>query len=399
MSKQVDTQRKFPAKPELPDRFNWIDFLPFVLLHVALIGIFWTGFTLSSVVICVTLYVVRVFGITGGYHRYFSHRGYKTSRAFQFFMAVLGATAFQKGPLWWAAKHREHHRESDMPADAHSPRQYGFFDSHVGWVYRDARSTSDMELIQDFAKYPELRWLDKNMYAPGLLLALACFLIAGAPGLFVGFLLSTVLVYHATFTVNSLNHVIGSQRYLTGDDSRNHWLLAFITLGEGWHNNHHYYPSSARNGFMWWEYDVTYYLLKGLEKCGLVWELRQPPQSILANEKAPTQKIIDKCALYIAEGFSVDSITANIRHRWEGSHIIDDLRAHARHKWDEAENYLAEIELPDLPSLDELKARAHRKFKIRHEALDRAIERAHEMLTRAVSVRLIEDLRAHPAPA
>lgn len=395
----MDTDRKFPANLQLSDHFSWKEFAPFAILHVALLGIFWTGFTLESVIICATLYVVRVFAITGGYHRYFSHRAYKTSRGFQFVMAFLGTTAFQKGPLWWAAKHREHHRESDMPGDAHSPRQYGFFDSHVGWVYRPARAESDMDLIQDFAKYPELRWLDKNQFAPGLLLALGCFFLAGGPGLFVGFLLSTVLVYHATFTVNSLNHVIGSQRYLTGDDSRNHWLLAFITLGEGWHNNHHYYPASARNGFMWWEYDVTYYLLKALSWCGLVWELRQPPQSILTNEKAPTQKIIDKCALYIAEGFSVDGISAKIRQRWEGSHILDGLHTRARGKWEEAEHYLSEIDLPDLPSLEELKARAHRKFAVRHEALDHAIERAHEMLTRAVSVRLIEDMRAQPAPS
>lgn len=399
MAKDTQHIRRFPANPELSDKFSWSDFLPFVLLHVSLIGIFWTGFTTASVVLCVILYVARVFGITGGFHRYFSHRGYKAGRGFQFFMAVLGTTAFQKGPLWWAAKHREHHRESDMPGDAHSPRQYGFFDSHMGWVYRDARSHADYELIKDFAEYPEIRWLDKNQYAPGLLLAMACFFIAGPAGVFVGFLLSTVLVYHATFTVNSLNHVIGKQRYLTGDDSRNHWLLAFITLGEGWHNNHHYYPSSARNGFMWWEYDVTYYFLKVFSWFGLVWDLRQPPQSILANEKAPTQKIIDKCALHIAEGFSVERIVANMQHRWQDSHVLDDLRDRARHTLEDAEAYLAEIEMPDLPSLEELKARAHHKFTVRHEALDRAIERAHDMLRRAVSTRLLEDLQARPAPA
>ncbi|MES1944601.1 fatty acid desaturase [Salinisphaera sp. PC39] len=385
--------RKFPLNPDLSDDFNWPQFIPFALMHVALIGIWWTGFTVESVALCVGLYVARVFGITGGYHRYFSHRGYKTSRAFQFVMALLGATAMQKGPLWWAAKHREHHRDSDMPEDAHSPRQYGTFDAHVGWVYREARTHPDMDLIQDFSKYPELRWLERNQYAPGLILAVICWLVAGWSGLFVGFFLSTVLVYHATFTVNSLNHMVGRQRYLTGDDSRNNWLLAIITLGEGWHNNHHYYPSTARNGFFWWEVDVTYYLLKALSAVGLVRDLRQPPKSILANEKAPTQKIIDKCAVYIADGFPVDKIAANIRQRWEGSHVMEDLRGMARHKWDEAEAYLAEIAMPELPTLDELKQRAHRNFKVRHEALDHAIERAHEMLSRAVSRRLLEDMQ------
>src|SRR5699024_6139341 len=339
----------------------------------------------------------RVFGITGGYHRYFSHRGYKTSRVFQFCMALLGATAMQKGPLWWAAKHREHHRDSDMPADAHSPRQYGSFDAHVGWVYREARTHPDMGLFKDFSKYPELRWLERHQYLPGIVLAVLCFLVGGWAGLFSGFLLSTVLVYHATFTVNSLNHMLGRQRYLTGDDSRNNWLLALISMGEGWHNNHHYYPAAARNGFFWWEIDTTYYLLLGLEKLRLIWDLRQPPASILANEKAPTQRIIDKCATYIAEGFSADRISARIRRRWEGSHVLEDLQTRARNKWDEAEAYLADMELPDMPSMEQLKARAYRKFKIRHEGFDRAIERAYEMLHSAVSARLIEHARSQPA--
>jgi len=393
----MSEERKYPSNPEMEDRFDWVGFMPFVLLHVALIGIWWTGFTATSIAICVGLYVARVFSITGGYHRYFSHRGYKTSRGFQFVMALVGATAFQNGPLWWAAKHREHHRDSDMPADSHSPRQYGVFDAHVGWVYRDARASPDMDLIQDFSKYPEIRWIERHKYLPGLGLAALCFLIGGWAGLVSGFLLSTVLVYHATFTVNSLNHMIGRQRYLTGDDSRNNWFLALLTMGEGWHNNHHYYPAAARNGFFWWEVDTTYYLLLGLEKVGLVWDLRQPPETILANEKAPTQKIIDKCAVYIADGFSVDRISANIRQRWEGSHVFEDLRGHAATKWSAAEAYLAEMELPEFPSAEELKARAYGKFKIRHEGLDRAIERAQEMLRNAVSQRLIEHAQAEPA--
>ncbi|MES1938805.1 fatty acid desaturase [Salinisphaera sp. T5B8] len=395
----MSAERKYPANPHLDDKFNWVEFIPFALLHVALIGIWWTGFTATSIALCVGLYFARVFAITAGYHRYFSHRGYKTSRVFQFVLAFVGSAALQRGPLWWAAKHREHHRDSDMPADSHSPRQYGFLDAHVGWVYREARSHAEMDLIKDFSKYPEMRWIERHQFLPAIIVASLCFVVGGWAGLVSGFVLSTVLVYHATFTINSLNHVIGKQRYLTGDDSRNNWFLALLTMGEGWHNNHHYYPSAARNGFFWWEIDTTYYLLLGFEKLGLVWDLRQPPKTILANEKAPTQKIIDKCAVYIAEGFSADRISRNIRARWEGSHILDDLRAHARDKWDSAEAYLAEIELPELPSVEQLKARAYAKFKIRHEGLDRAIERAHEMLRRSVSHRLIEQARSEPAPA
>jgi len=393
------SERKFPSNQHMDDHFSWIQFIPMAAMHLGLIGIWWVGFTWVSVALCVGLYVFRVFGITGGYHRYFSHRGYKTSRGFQFFMAFLGATAMQKGPLWWSAKHREHHRDSDEPADSHSPRQYGVFDAHVGWVYREARANPDMDLIKDFSKYPELRWLERHQFAPGVIMAIICTLIGGWSGFLVGFLLSTILVYHATFTINSLNHMFGKQRYLTGDDSRNNWFLALLSLGEGWHNNHHYYPATARNGFFWWEVDVTYYMLLGLSKVGLVWDLRQPPKTILANEKAPTQRIIDKCAVYIAEGFCADRISANVRQRWEGSHVMDDLRGHARNKWSAAEAYLAEVELPGFPSVDELKARAHKQFKIRHEGLDRAIERAQAMLHRSVSHRLIEDAQADRQPA
>ena len=396
---KAKAKRRFPANPHMDDDFNWFDFIPMAVMHIALIGIWWSGFTVTSVALCVGLYLARVFGITGGYHRYFSHRGYKTSRVFQFVLAFLGATALQKGPLWWAAKHREHHRDSDTPADAHSPRQYGFVNAHIGWIYREARSTPDMDLIQDFSKYPEIRWIERHQFLPGILLAVACFAIGGWSGLLVGWLLSTILVYHATFTINSLDHVIGRQRYLTGDDSRNNWFLAILSLGEGWHNNHHYYPSAARNGFFWWEVDLTYYMLLALEKVGLVWDLRQPPKTILANEKPPTQKIIDKCATYIAEGFSADKISANIRKRWEGSHILEDLRGHARTKWSAAEAYLAEVELPEFPSMEQLKARAYSKFKIRHEGLDRAIERAYEMLRHSVSHRLIEQARKEPVNA
>lgn len=387
---------RYPVNPHMDDHFSWVNFIPAALMHLGLIGIWWTGFTWTSVIMCVFLYVARVFGITAGYHRYFSHRGYKTSRVFQAVLAFLGATALQKGPLWWAAKHREHHRDSDDPEDAHSPRQYGVWDAHIGWIYREARTSPDMDLIKDFSQYPELRWIERHQYTAGIVLAVICFLIDGWAGLFVGWLLSTILVYHATFTINSLNHMIGRQRYLTGDDSRNNWILAFFSMGEGWHNNHHYYPAAARNGFFWWEIDATYYILKGFEKVGLVWDLRQPPKTILANEKAPTQKIIDKCANYIAAGFSADRISADIRRRWEGSHVMDDLRAHARETWESAEEYLARMELPEFPSVEELKARAYKQFRIQHEGLDRAIEKAQTKLRHAVSQRLIEHARVEP---
>jgi stearoyl-CoA desaturase (Delta-9 desaturase) len=365
--------------------------IPFVLFHLAVLGVFWSGFTTGAVITCIALYVVRVFGITAGYHRLLSHRAYKAGRVTQFLIVLCGALAMQRGPLWWAAKHREHHSDSDTPADAHSPRHYGFWGAHVGWIFRK-RADADMSLIQDFAKYPELRWLQKHEYAPGILLGAACLLIGGAPGFFVGFVLSTMLVYHATFMINSLAHVFGRQRYLTGDDSRNNWLLAIIALGEGWHNNHHYYPASARNGFFWYEYDVTWYVLKLLERCGLVWDLKTPPKSVLENTKQPSSTIIDKTAGHLVAGFSVDKLAQQIRQSWNNSHHWDELKARSRQALVDAEAYLKSIDLPSLPSLEEMKRKARRKFA-NTPSLDLAVVRAREQLAQRVSQRLLEDVR------
>ncbi|HXG29374.1 MAG TPA: fatty acid desaturase [Nevskiales bacterium] len=365
--------------------------IPFVLFHLAVLGVFWSGFTTGAVITCIALYVVRVFGITAGYHRLLSHRAYKAGRVTQFLIVLCGAMAMQRGPLWWAAKHREHHRDSDTPADAHSPRHYGFWGAHVGWIFRK-RADADMSLIQDFAKYPELRWLQKHEYAPGMLLGIACFLIGGAPGLFVGFVLSTMLVYHATFMINSLAHVFGKQRYLTGDDSRNNWLLAIIAMGEGWHNNHHYYPASARNGFFWYEYDATWYVLKLLERFGLVWDLKTPPKSVLENTKQPSSTIIDKTAGHLVAGFSVDKLAQQIRQSWNNSHHWEEFKARARQALADGEAYLRSIELPSLPSLEEMKRRARRKFA-NTPSLDLAVVRAREQLAQRVSQRLLEDVR------
>jgi stearoyl-CoA desaturase (delta-9 desaturase) len=269
------------ANGKAPSRLRrWLGAGPFALAHVAVLGAFWSGVTWQSVVLCFGLLFVRVWGITAGYHRYFSHRSYKTSRAFQLFLAVLAETSSQKGVLWWAAHHRVHHKHSDEPGDVHSPVQNGFFYAHVGWLFDDTAETR-WDKIRDFAKYPELRWLNKHWVVPPAALAVLCFLIAGWPGLFVGFFLSTVLLWHNTFLINSLTHVWGKKRFATKDQSRNNMLTALLTLGEGWHNNHHHYPSACRNGFYWWEIDVTYYVLKILSWIGLVWDIRGVPTHVL----------------------------------------------------------------------------------------------------------------------
>jgi len=255
--------------------------LPFFGVHLACIGVYWSGITWRAVALCVALYAIRMLGITAGYHRYFAHRSYRTSRSFQFILALIGCWALQKGPLWWAAHHRHHHQHSDEDTDVHSPERRGFWWSHVGWFLGNRYDPTEYHLIRDFADYPELRWLDDNCLAPGLLLGIASYYIAGWPGLFFGFFVSSVLLYHGTFAINSLCHIFGSVRYQTGDASRNSFTLALVTFGEGWHNNHHHYSTSTRMGFFWWEIDITYYVLKALSTLRIVWGLKEPPPRVL----------------------------------------------------------------------------------------------------------------------
>jgi stearoyl-CoA desaturase (Delta-9 desaturase) len=241
-------------------------------------GVFFVPVTWLSVGLCVGLYWLRMFGITAGYHRYFSHRSFKTTRLFQFVFACLGCSASQSGPSWWVDWHRRHHRMSDGKDDLHSPVVHGFWWSHMGWILSRASDGTDLEAVQDVRRYPELRWLDRNFWVPPLILAGVCFVIGGWSGLVWGFLISSVLTHHATFTVNSICHLWGRRRYATADGSRNNLFVALITLGEGWHNNHHHYQSSANQGHRWWEIDVSYYLIKVLACARLVWDVRKPPR-------------------------------------------------------------------------------------------------------------------------
>jgi len=247
-------------------------------------------------VVALAAYLVRMFAITGFYHRYFSHRTFKTSRAGQFVFGLLGASAVQRGPVWWAAHHRHHHANSDRAEDVHSPSQHGFWRSHMGWFLTIKGFAPDFQLVRDLMKFPELRWLDRFDVVVPTLLGVSMFLLGvilhnvapqlGTTGwqmLVWGFVISTVVCWHGTYTINSLSHVFGRQRYRTGDTSRNNWLLAILTLGEGWHNNHHYYPNTVRQGFYWWEYDITFYILKLLSWCGIIWDLKPVPVAVREN--------------------------------------------------------------------------------------------------------------------
>jgi stearoyl-CoA desaturase (delta-9 desaturase) len=266
------------------ERINKRSSLPFLALHLAPLFAIVTGVSRADLILCGALYFGRMFFITAGYHRYFAHRSYKLARLPQFLMAVGGNTAAQKGPLWWAAHHRDHHRYSDTDRDVHSPIK-GFWWSHVGWILSDRYKTTELDGIRDFARYPELRWLDRYDWIAPWALGIATFLIGGWSALVVGFITSTVLLWHGTFIVNSVAHVFGRRRYATDDTSRNSLLVALVTGGEGWHNNHHHYPSSARQGFFWWEIDTTWYLLRALSWLGIVRGLRTPPARVLSDRR------------------------------------------------------------------------------------------------------------------
>lgn len=273
--------------------------IPLLFMHVACAGVFFVKGGWPAFIIFALMYVLHVFALTAGYHRYFSHKSYKTSRVFQFILALLGITAAQRDPLWWASHHRMHHMNSDTEDDVHSPRHHGFWWAHIGWVMNRELLETDLNRVKDFAKYPELLWLNRHPYAPAFILAVLLLIngsmldfffpnlgVSGWQFVFYGFFLSTVAVYHVTFCINSIAHMHGKRRFEVEDDSRNNWLLGLLAMGEGWHNNHHRYAVCARQGFRWWELDLSYLILRGLQSVGLVWDIREPPKSVLAERRS-----------------------------------------------------------------------------------------------------------------
>ena len=279
----------------IDEKVNWVRAIPFIGVHIlAVVGVFLVPPTLELVLIAVALYTIRMWGIIVGYHRYFSHRSFKTSRAFQLVLVLVGAASVQKGPLWWAAHRRHHHRHSDQDPDLHSPTLRGFFWSHLGWILCDKYHATEHHKIRDFMKYPELRWLDRHYILVPVLMGAGLWIFAGFEAFMWGGLISTVVLWHGTFTINSLAHVFGKRRFATKDTSRNNLLLSIITLGEGWHNNHHYYPGSARQGFYWWEVDIGYYSLKLLELFRIVWDVRGVPERVLAKGRTNPAATIEQ---------------------------------------------------------------------------------------------------------
>jgi stearoyl-CoA desaturase (delta-9 desaturase) len=360
--------------------------IPFILMHFACFAAIWTGVTWQALAICIALYWLRIFGIGAGYHRYFAHRAYSTSRAFQFALAFLAQTTAQKSVIWWASKHRHHHLHSDTEQDVHSPRHKGFIYSHLGWIFSRKHDLPDFDKVSDLMRYPELRLLHKFELLPAVMLAVVCLLAAGWSGLVVGFVWSTVLVYHATFCINSLAHVSGSTRYVTGDDSRNNWLLAVFTMGEGWHNNHHAFQSSVRQGFRWWEIDQTYYLLRGLSWLGLVWDLRLPPVQVLRNEHGLGVAVINRAAEQLAARFNSEHVALAITAALRGPELsaLQDMLARAHQR---TTDVLLTLHLPHIPTREEFLREARAMFA-RTKSLDEIVDRAYELLLTSVGTRL-----------
>ncbi|TAK73713.1 MAG: acyl-CoA desaturase [Gammaproteobacteria bacterium] len=292
--KWIVSENNYDPNANYTDKIEWLRVMPFLLVNLGCLLVFWVGFSWTAFTVAAVLYFVRLFSIGGFYHRYFSHKTYQTNRFWQFVFGFIGTSSGQRGPLWWAAHHRQHHLVSDEPADAHSPVQHGFWWSHVGWFLSKKHYHYNPERVKDLARFPELVFLDRYDVLPPTILFISLF-VAGvllhsyAPALGVtagqmlvwGFCISTIALFHTTVSINSLSHVFGKKRFPTNDNSRNNFLLAILTLGEGWHNNHHHYPATARQGFMWWEIDITYYVLKLLEKLGVIWNVKGLPKSVL----------------------------------------------------------------------------------------------------------------------
>ena len=369
-----------------PDDILYPSAGPFILIHVACLAAIWSGITWQAVGLGVGLYGLRIFAIGAGYHRYFSHRAYATSRTFQFILAFLAQSSAQKSVLWWAAKHRHHHLHSDTPQDVHSPVQSGFLYSHVGWIFARQHDATDLTKVKDLIRYPELMWLHRFELVPPVLVAGACFLIGGWSGLVVGFLWSTVLLYHATFCINSLAHVRGRKRYVTGDHSRNNWLLALFTMGEGWHNNHHAYQSSVRQGFKWWEIDPTYYGLKALSWIGVVWDLKQPPKQVLRNEHRLGWQVVNRAAEQLASRFNSERIAHAVASAaWGELPALREALLRARKN---AADALMASYLSQVLRREELVAEAKAMFA-KTPSLDSIVDRAYELLLESVGRHLV----------
>ena len=272
--------------------------MPFVLVHVSCLLVFFVGVSWFALAFSALVYMVRGVGITGFYHRKLSHHAFKTSRTVQFIGAWCGTMAAQGGPLWWVAHHRRHHHTSDLEGDLHSPTVHNLRTAHYGWLMEPSADPTHLDDVQDLAKYPELRWLDNNAAVPLLALAVSTWLAGilfgrvmpwtntDGPQLMVwSFLIGTVAIWHATFAINSFCHRFGKHPHDTADASTNNWLFGILALGEGWHNNHHTFPGSARQGYSRAQVDFTHGVIRMLERLKLAGDLHPVPDRLWLGKR------------------------------------------------------------------------------------------------------------------
>ena len=250
-----------------------------LFLHLIPLGLFWTGTEPEDWLAFGTMYAVMIFGVGGGLHRYFAHRSFKTSRAGQFLLGLTAGTALGD-PIAFSGKHRIHHKYSDTPRDVHNPKQ-GFWYCWIGSLLDEGYSEEEiLDMSPDLTKYPELMWLHRYFYVPALGAAAITYAVGGYTMFATGFCLSFIAVLHATSAVNYFCHKGGKRQYETNDYSTNRPVLSFFILGEGWHNNHHFYPGSARAGFFWYELDFIFYFLTVLSWFGIIWDLKRVPEAV-----------------------------------------------------------------------------------------------------------------------
>lgn len=281
-----------PAPKDVRKGIDWMGSIPFFIFHLMCLGVIWVGWSPFAVAFAIFFYIIRMFSITAFYHRYFAHHSFSANRFFSFIFAFLGCSAMQRGPLWWAAIHRHHHQFADTKEDIHSPLISGFWWSHVGWLLARENKRTRIEHVKDWLKYREIVFLDRYALVVPIITGIGIFFLGVLSGKYApqletngmqllvwGMFISTVCCSHATFSINSIDHMWGSRRYDVPNTSRNNALMAFLTLGEGWHNNHHHYAVTAKAGFYWWEIDFTYYCLKILSWLRIVKDLRPLPES------------------------------------------------------------------------------------------------------------------------
>jgi stearoyl-CoA desaturase (Delta-9 desaturase) len=287
MTSLHDTQVNDMRKHETAG-MDWVSVWFVVAFHVlAVIGVYQVGISWRLCLLALGSYLVRMWAVTVGYHRYFSHRAFKTSRVFQFIIGVMGTLAVERGPLWWGALHRRHHTYADSDDDIHSPTLHGFFWAYIGWMHSKTHTaTTDYAAMRDFKRFRELYWLNEYYIVAPLVACGLLFVFCDYATFVWVVLVATVVQWHALFASNTFCHLFGSRRFDTKDTSTNNAVCALLVLGEGWHNNHHFFPGSARQGFYWWEYDVGYYSIKLLQALRLVWDVREVPARVLRQAAA-----------------------------------------------------------------------------------------------------------------